>query len=110
MLGYHHPGTYPAMQVTVDADHLGLLEHHRNRAALRLRPIEGAVHRSAAPEVVEQAIAVQELYGPTHRHDHHARDEHTLLLGHLHGRQWRLPPGSGRRILGRHDDVANAPS
>src|SRR2546426_6101993 len=47
MLGHHHPGAHPGMEVTVHPDQLGLLEHHGNRAALRLRPIEGAVHRSA---------------------------------------------------------------
>ena len=108
MLGDHHPGPHPGVEIAVDPDDLRLLEGDGNGPSLGLGPVEGRVLRADAVQVVEQPIAVEELHRPPHRNDHHARHVDALLLVHLHGAGWGLPADSGRGRLERDDRPANA--
>ena len=80
VLGDHDPRAHPRMEVAVDPDDLGLGEGDRNGPPLRLRPVEDGIALAVAVDVVEQAIAVQELHGAADRDHDDARHEHALLL------------------------------
>ena len=86
MLGDHHPGPHPGVEVAVHPDDFRLREHDGNRPPSRLRPVEGGILRAGAMQVMQQAIGVQEFHRAADWHDHDARHVHALLLIHLHHR------------------------
>jgi hypothetical protein len=108
MLGNHHPGPHPGVEVAVYPDDFRLLEHDGNRSSSRLRPVEDGIPRAGAMQVMQQAIGVQEFHRAADWHDHDARHEHALLLIHLHNRQGHRPFRAGRGGLEGHHDIANA--
>src|SRR3989475_462456 len=61
MLGHHDPAAHPGVEVARHANDLGLLEGDGDRAALRLRPVEGRVGARRAVQVVQKPVAVQEV-------------------------------------------------
>src|SRR5262245_48998564 len=108
MLGHYHPAAHPGMQVARHADDLGLLERDRDRAALRLRAVEGRVRARGAVQVVQEPVAVQEVDLPARGHDDDAGREHAFLLVHRRGRRERCGGRAGRRLVEPDDRAPDA--
>src|SRR5215472_6539022 len=93
MLGDDDPAAHPRVQVARDADDLGVRERDRDRSSLRLRAVEGRIRRRHRVQVVQEAVAVQEVDLSAGRNGHHPGREHALFLVHRGRRRHRLAPG-----------------
>src|SRR5262245_16631196 len=105
MVGDDDPAAHPRVQIARDPDDLGVRVRDRDRAPLRLRTVEGRVRARHGVQVVQQAVAVQEVDLSAGRNDHHPGREHALFLVHRGRRRHRLAAGRRGRLVEPHDSA-----